>query len=169
MSTSKQAISAQVTKLRKQLADAEATVSGLTLKLAQAEAKLSGETVPVSGLDSLWKIALPIARNRSSKHLCRKAWNTIPKGERPTIQVMLNALKIWNRCMEWKKDGNQYVPALDRWIKERRWEDLPEVPQPSARYQNITKPIAPQDPSEAVTDAAEIAALLSIKPLRMNS
>jgi hypothetical protein len=169
MSASKEAIAATANKLRKQIADCEATLSGLKLKLAQAEAKLTGQPVPVSGLDALWKVALPISRNRSSKHLCRKAWNLIPKNDRPTIETMIHALKTWNRCMEWKKDGNQFVPALDRWIRERRWEDLPEVPQASARYQTIPKPVVKHDPSEEITDPAEIAKFLSIKPPRMNS
>lgn len=169
MSAAKEALKTSATKLRKQIADCEATLSGLRLKLTQAEAKLTGEPVPVSGLDALWKIALPIARNRSSKHLCRKAWNLIPKGERPTIETMLHALKTWNRCQEWKKDGNQFVPALDRWIKERRWEDLPEVPQASARYQNFPKPLPTHTPEESATPE-EIAEILgSIKPKRMNS
>lgn len=169
MSDSKATLTAKANKLRKQLADAEAIVSGLTLKLAQVEAQITGQVVPVSGLDQLWKIALPISRNRSSKHLCRKQWNLIPKGERPTIETMINALKIWNRCTEWKKDGNQFAIALDRWIKERRWEDLPEVPTTSARYVTIAKPITQNAPEDAVTDAAEIAALLGVKPRRMNS
>ena len=169
MSASKEALKITANKLRKQIADCEATLSGLKLKLAQAEAKLTGQPVPVSGLDALWKVALPIARNRSSKHLCRKAWNLIPKGERPTIEVMIHALKTWNRCIEWKKDGNQFVPALDRWIRERRWEDLPEVPQASARYQNFPKPL-PQTTPEESASAQDIAEILgALKPKRMNS
>jgi hypothetical protein len=169
MSESKATLAAKLPKLRKQLADAEATASGLKIKIAQIEAVLDNQPVPVSGLDALWKVALPISRNRSSKHSCRQAWNMIPKGERPTIETMIAALKIWNRCQEWKKDGNQFVPALDRWIKERRWEDLPEVPQASARYQTISKPIPQHDPSEEITDPAEIAKFLSLRPPRMNS
>lgn len=169
MSYTKAALAAKANKLRKQLADAEATASGLRIKLAQAEALLNNQPVPVSGLDALWKIALPIARNRSSKHLCRKTWNMIPKGERPTIETMISALKTWNRCLEWKKDGNQFVPALDRWIKERRWEDLPEVPAPSARYLTIPRPVAQTEPGEAASaeDVAELMAAL--RPKRMNS
>lgn len=170
MSAAKDALQATAAKLRKQLADAEATVSGLKLKLAQAEAKLTGQPVPVSGLDALWKIALPIARTRSSKHLCRKAWNLIPKGDRPTIEVMIHALKVWNRCIEWKKDGNQFVPALDRWIKERRWEDLPEDAAAPSRYPTAPKPLITSAPTEATATAADMAALLAaLKPRRMQS
>lgn len=169
MSDSKATIAARANKLRKQLADAEATVSGLRIKLAQAEALLTNQPVPVSGLDALWTAALSIARNRSSKHKCRVEFNRIPKADRPEIQTMIDALKVWNRCPEWKRDGNQFVPALDRWIKERRWEDLPEVPQASNRYQTIPRPAAKTEPGEAVTDAAEVAKLLSLKPDRVRS
>lgn len=169
MSASKEALKITANKLRRQIADAEATLSGLRIKLAQAEAKLGGQPVPVAGLDVLWKTALPIARNRSSKHLCRKAWNMIPKGERPTIETMVAALKVWNRCLEWKKDGNQFVPALDRWIKERRWEDLPEVPQASARYQTIPKALPKTTPEESATPDEIREILGALKPPRMNS
>jgi hypothetical protein len=169
MSASKATIATTLTQLRKKLADTEATASGLKLKIAQMEAQITGQPVPLSGLDALWKVALPIARNRSSKHLCRKAWNLIPKGERPEVETMISALKVWNRSLEWKKDGNQFVPALDRWIKERRWEDLPEVPTPSARYVTIPKPTQKADPDQEITDPAEIAKFLSIQPDRVRS
>lgn len=169
MSASKAAVATTLTQLRKKLADTEATASGLKLKIAQAEAQITGQPVPLSGLDALWKIALPIARNRSSKHLCRKAFNLIPKGERPDIETMISALKVWNRSLEWKKDSNQFVPALDRWIKERRWEDLPEVPTPSARYVTILTPKPKPNPADEITDPAEIAKFLSLKPERVRS
>jgi len=167
MSESKATLAAKLPKLRKQLANAEATASGLRIKIAQIEAQLGGQPVPISGLDALWKVALPIARNRSSKHKCRIEFNRIPKAERPTIETMITALKIWNRCLEWKKDGNQFVPALDRWIKERRWEDLPEDHTPSARYQTIPSAPRPHDPADEITDPAEIAKFLSLKPDRI--
>jgi hypothetical protein len=156
-------------KLRRQLADAEATVSALKLKIAKAEAKLTGEPVPVSGLEMLWHAALPIARNRSSKQQCRIDWNKIPKGDRPTIETLVNALKIWNRSDEWRKDGHSFVPGLHRWIARRCWEDLPEVEAarsrtPKARTLDISTPL----PDAATPE--EIAEILgALKPKRMNS
>ena len=123
----------------------------------------------VAGPLSYINESVPICRNRSSPHLCRVAWNRLPKAERPTIDVLVKALKVWNRCAEWKKDGNAYVPGLDKFITQRRWMDLPEVEQAGSRYRNNPKPLPQHDPSEEVTDPAEIAKLLGIKPLRMNS
>jgi hypothetical protein len=156
-------------KLRRQLADAEATVSGLKLKIAKAEAGLTGEPVPVSGLEMLWHAALPIGRNRSSKQQCRIEWNKIPKGDRPAIETLVSALKVWNRSDEWRKDGHSFVPGLHRWIARRCWEDLPEVEAarsrtPSARTLDIAGP----SPDAATPE--EIAAMFqSLKPRRMNS
>lgn len=160
---SKAALRATENRLRRELADAEATVSDISIKLAGVVAQLGGESVPVSGIDALWKVALPTARTRSSKHKCRKAWNLIPKAQRPEIETMINALKVWNRCPEWKRDGNQFVPALDKWIKERRWEDLPEVSEAPSRARTLPKVIVQSDPSEAVTDREEIASLLRMR------
>lgn len=91
-----------------------------------------------------------------------------PPGERPKIADAVAALQIWNRSEEWKKDGNSYVPALHRWIRNRQWENLPEVVRvnPSARYSN---PVRPQrnttraDEADIVTDPDEIARILGIK------
>ena len=169
MSASIEALKVSANKLRKQIATLEATLSGLRLKLAKIEANLTGSPEPISGLDVLWKTAYPIARNRSSKQQCRIEWNRIPKAERPPVEEIIKALKIWNRSEDWKKDGNSFVPGLHKWIKNRCWEDLPDVPQPSARYQNIHKTSAPHPPTEPVTDSAEIAALLALTTTRVRS
>ena len=157
-------------KLRRQLAAAEATVSGLKLRIAKIEAKCNGEPVPVSGLEVLWKAAWPTARTRSSKQQCRIEWNKIPKGDRPTIETLVAALKIWNRCDEWKKDGHTFVPGLHKWIKNRQWENLPEVEAAPSRTRTAPIPSAPKAAPEDEASPEEIAAMFAaLKPRRMNS
>lgn len=166
MSKSKDQLSADAERLRIKIAEAEATLGTLRSKLAKIEAQLTGQPAPETGLDLLWKNALPMARTRSSKQQCRVEWNRIPKHERPTVQIALDALRIWNRCEEYRKDGNAFVPGLHRWIKARQWEHLPEESSrdPHARYRSPQKPTpAPADPAEAVTDPMEIARLLSLR------
>lgn len=171
MSKSKAQIQTEANKLRNKIAETEAILGGLRSKLAKIDAKLTGEPAPETGLEMLWKAALPISRNRSSKMLCRKAWNAIPVQDRPKISDAVTALYAWNRCEEWRKDGNQYAIALDRWIRERRWENLPEGSErdPLSRYRSTPKPIPSADPADQVTDASEIARLLSVKAPRINS
>lgn len=144
MSAGRDKLESQAARLRDELATAEAIVSDIKTRLAKIEAKLTGEPAPQTGLDMLWAAALPIARTRSSKIQCRTEWLRIPVSARPPVRTVIDALKIWNRCEEWKKDGNAFVPALHRWLKNRQWENLPESskPDPSARYRTA-QPTAP--------------------------
>jgi hypothetical protein len=160
-------MSATEAQLRKQIADHEAKLESLRAKLAKITAP-KGERPPTTGLDLLWKEALPICRNRSTKHQCRTEWNKIPKAERPTLQETIDALKAWNRSDEWKKDGNAYVPALHRWIKNRGWESIPASGAVRSRHVSPTpKPLPePVDPNDLVTDRAELKALLSLDPIQ---
>ncbi|WAC21016.1 hypothetical protein OVA24_06420 [Luteolibacter sp. SL250] len=157
-----------VAKLQRQIADTEAKLQNLREKLARATTPKAEKPAATFELDPLWKAALPISRTRSSKHQCRKEWNKIPKAQRPDIEVIVNALKAWNRSPEWKKDGNAYAPGLHRFISRRQWEDLPETTEAPSRHRAAPQPV--QQPSgPGITDPAEIAALLSIKTPRMNS
>lgn len=159
----RQKLESDANKLRDKIAEAEATLGSLRSRLAKIEAQLAGQPAPESGLEMLWKAALPIARTRSSKHACRVEWNRVPRHERPTVSDALDALKTWNRCEEWRKEGNAYVPGLHRWIKNRQWENIPEVsrPDPGARYR--VSPPKPAPTEDAIVDPAEIARLLSLK------
>lgn len=160
MNKEQEKLAATAAKLRDQLATAQAAVDAIRAKLSRVEAKLSGEPPQETGLDMLWKAAPPMARTRSSKFKCRAAYLRIPAAQRPRVSDMLAALKAWSRCQEWKKDEGQFVPALDRWIRDRRWEDLPEDVQadPLARYRAPRKP-APQLPPEELASAEDIAAI----------
>ena len=153
--------------VRRQLADAEAAVGSLRAKLAKMAAHAAGEAEPVCGLDLLWDAALPMSRQRSSKHRCRIAWQRLPAACRPTVAVAISALKAWNRCTQWYLDDHAYAPGLHRFIGERMWEALPEeskTPAPMHRNMSSIKPIPPRDAGESVTDPSEISRLLGIAP-----
>lgn len=172
MSESKKALAAKANKLRRTLAELDAKADDCRIRLAQIEARLDNREAPLSGLDQLWKLAPDKARERSSKHLCRVAWNKVPAADRPPVKTLLDAMAKWVRCDEWRKEGGQYVPALDRWIKEQRWEDAPAIKDAPSRARHLPKPAPKNNPAEAVTDPAMIASLLSLKPQappRMNS
>lgn len=171
MSDSKEALAAKANMLRRRIAEVEADMQNLRAKLALAESKLTGQPVlMVSGLDMLWKLALPMSRTRSSKQQCRIEWNKIPKSDRPTVDDLLKALKVWNRCDEWRKDGHTYVPGLHKWIKNRAWEDLPEVAEAPSRARQAAPKVIPQTAPEEAASAADIASLIaSLNPRRMNS
>jgi hypothetical protein len=143
---------AQLEKLRAAHAAAQATADQLRARLTKLEAKLAGEPTPETGLEMLWAAAPPMARPRASKDKCRVAWNRIPAAHRPRVPELLSARQAWSRCEEWQKEGGQFVPSLDRWIKERRWEDLPpSAADPHARYRCPQPTPPPQPPADAAT------------------
>lgn len=151
---------AKIAKLRKEIALLEAQLGGLREDLARLE-RAPGDQSPLSGLDLLWNAALPKARERSSRYQCRVAWNSIPKQDRPDLETAVAALRAWNKCEEWSKEGGKFAPGLHLFISRRRWEDVPQVRDPIARYRPA-KPVAPAPaakPEEFASDA-EIAAIL---------
>jgi len=170
MTKAEQKLHADADRVSRQLADAEAVVAGLRARLAKIQAKLTGEPPPESGLEMLWKAALPMAKTRSSKQQCRVEWFRIPIQDRPPVAQVVDALYKWRRCPEWKKDGNAFVPGLHLWIKRRQWENVPETNDlPSSRYRSAPKTIAETPPEDAATPE-EIAAIFnSVRPKRMNS
>jgi hypothetical protein len=159
--TAAEKLSAEAATLYGQWADAQAAADQILAKLNKLKAKINGDPMPDTGLDLLWQAAPPMARTRSSKYKCRVAWNRIPAAHRPRVPVMLDALAAWKRCDEWQKDDGQFIPALDRWIRERRWEDLPETARvdPSARYRCQAPAPLPQTPPEERATPEEIKAM----------
>jgi hypothetical protein len=120
------------------------------LSLIGASSDTAAEKPKDHETDALWDASLKPPRVRTSKKKVRQAWERIPKHERPSIETAVAALKAWNRCPEWRKDDNQFVPGLHRWIADRQWENLPESgnQDPLARYKTQAKP-PPPPPTEA--------------------
>ncbi|RYD18853.1 MAG: hypothetical protein EOP88_21160 [Verrucomicrobiaceae bacterium] len=167
MSLSKDAKAARIARQECKVSDLEAALDHEREKLAG----MKGEGPQVDQADDitpLWEVAPDMARKRSSPLKCRKAWKRIKPADRPSMEDVLLAMFAWKRDPEWKRDGGQFVPALDRWINEQRWEDPPQQTEAPSRARLPQKPL-PVASDEAVTDPAEIAALLGTKPRRINS
>lgn len=112
-------------------------------------------------LDELWAAAPAPARTRSSRHKVRKAWDRIPAAQRPPPLTVIAALAGWKRCWEWKRDDGQFVPALDRWLRDRRWAEVPEDGKAAvagSRARLPTKPLPVVAPEDLATPE-DIAAL----------
>lgn len=170
MTKAEQKLHTDAERLRRQLADAEAVVAGLRARLAKIDAKITGEPAPESGLEMLWKAALPIARARSSKIQCRTEWFRIPIQDRPPIKQVVDALYKWRSSPEWKKDGNTFVPGLHLWIKRRQWENLPESHELApSRYRSTPKAVTETAPEDAATSEDIAAILAPLRPKQMNS
>jgi hypothetical protein len=151
---------AEIATVRKEIADQEAVLGGLKEKLARLlNQQNPADRTAVSGLEILWKAALKISRQRSSKHQCRVAWHRLPQSERPTIEVAVAALKAWNQCEQWTKDRNAYAKGLHLFIQFRMWEDLPEASDPLAKYR-APKAVAPEPKPEEIASAEDVSEIL---------
>lgn len=154
----------QIEQLRREIARREADLGTLRDKLAVLLRKQDpADTSAVTGLDLLWKAALPKSRERSSRRQCRIEWHKIPKSQRPPIDQLVAALRAWNKSEEWTKDHGAFAPGLHRWIKRMGWEDLPEIRDPLAVYRRPSKSSAPApDPGDLVTDPEEVRRILGL-------
>lgn len=68
-------------------------------------------------------------------------WNAYPKKvgkvaaekafrkHRAKLPIMLKALEIHKKSIQWQKDGGQYIPHPATWLNQQRWDD--EVEQES--------------------------------------
>lgn len=60
-----------------------------------------------------------------------EAWRTI-KPDRSLLDRMLAALDVLKDSDKWLEDGGRYIPAPDKWLNEKRWEQvvIPKKPRP---------------------------------------
>ena len=83
----------------------------------------------------IWNLAPSKSRTRSSKKKVFDAWKRIPKNQRPSPIDLITAIKAWSSCEDWTKDDGQFAPGLHLWIKDQKWEDLPEPPKQNQQPQ----------------------------------
>ena len=126
----------QIAQLRKRIAETEATLGDLKEKLARLLSKVNpSDVAAVSGLDLLWKAALPKCRERSSRHQCRVAWHRIP--------FSLSAWESWSPENQDTKlklllegegrlflSGTHMTPGLTGWMAgaiESAWMTMEQI------------------------------------------
>lgn len=76
-------------------------------------------------VEEVWSMTPVEGRNRSSKKKLADAWaKTKPK---PTENEVRTALVAWCASEQWTKENGRFVPAIDRWVRERKWETPPAL------------------------------------------
>jgi hypothetical protein len=75
-------------------------------------------------LAELWKTSPKRARDRSSKKQVFNEWKKIKT--KPDKKTIVTAINAWIACHEWTRDNGQAIQGLHLWIKNERWESLPE-------------------------------------------
>jgi len=91
--------------------------------------ELLSEVSDVNGyspfVETLWKAFPPKSRNRSAKKKLQDEWKKVkPK---PEESLVIDAVTKWAVSDDWTKDNGQFAPGAHLWIKDRKWESLPEA------------------------------------------
>tara|TARA_R110000765_G_scaffold50352_4_gene102365 strand:- start:5100 stop:5789 length:690 start_codon:yes stop_codon:yes gene_type:complete len=72
----------------------------------------------------LWNKSPKPCRARSSKKQVMAEWKKVKA--KPDRSTVVAAIIAWSKCSEWQRDDGQAVQGLHLWIKNERWEDLPD-------------------------------------------
>jgi len=74
-------------------------------------------------LGTLWSLCPAKGRERSSKRKVAAAWKSLKP--QPTIEAVSDSLRLWIDSDEWSREDGRFVPALDRWLRDRKFEIEP--------------------------------------------
>ena len=73
-------------------------------------------------VERIWSEYPQTGRARSTRKKVHTQWKAMPKD---SLNQVLQAIRAWSKSHNWQKEGGQFVPALDRWLRDRGYEDLP--------------------------------------------
>lgn len=86
------------------------------------EGLLSDESDVCAPWVKFWEAYPESGRKRSSREKVKKSWTAV----KPPSDTMLT-LEMWKTDPEWQKEGGRFVPAADRWLREKKWQDPPSI------------------------------------------
>ena len=74
-------------------------------------------------VQKMWDAYPAKGRERSSRKKVETAWKQIKNSI--DVADVLKAIAIWSKSINWTQSNGQYVPAIDRWLRYKGFEDLP--------------------------------------------
>lgn len=103
---------------------------------AQLQAQLQGKRIEEKGIgierkgkehmaEMLWQMCPKRGRERSSMKKVAAALKSLSPNP-PDSETLVKSLILWMGSDQWSKDDGQFIPALDRWIRDRKFEIEPE-------------------------------------------
>ena len=74
-------------------------------------------------VQKMWDAYPAKGRERSSRKKVETVWKQIKNST--DVADVLKAIAIWSKSDNWTQSNGQYVPAIDRWLRYKGYEDLP--------------------------------------------
>jgi hypothetical protein len=90
-------------------------------------------------LGALWSLCPAKGRERSSKKKVATAWKNLKP--QPTVEAVTESLRLWIDSDEWSREDGRFVPALDRWLRDRKFDTVPS-PKTDHRSQKAASEFA---------------------------
>jgi len=87
-----------------------------------------GESAFNNPFDDFWQ-SYP---NKKSKALAEKEWKRLRPNDELIKNIMVS-LKIAKTSYEWLKEGGQFIPYPDKWLRNRGWENEYTTKMPTAK------------------------------------
>lgn len=89
---------------------------------------------------------------QTARAKAERFWAELSPGEQ-LQQTMLQAIRAWRLDPSWQREQGRFIPQFWKWLKERRWLDVPGVSAAPARAPAPTEPEPP-----AARPSAEVLA-----------
>lgn len=80
--------------------------------------------------ESIWSICPKFGKERSSKSKLLAQLKKLPATTVNEGGVILESLNAWIISDSWTREDGQFVPGIDRWIKDGKWQFHPEPASP---------------------------------------
>jgi hypothetical protein len=117
-----------------------------------------------SGFLEFWGVYPAAGRDRSSRKKAYAVWQKNKLEAR--ANEVLCVLERWKRTPTWTKEAGQFVMAVDRWLREEKYDEPPALPQsratqPPRLYKPTVDVSATQRSEQVATDY-----LAKLEPIR---
>ena len=73
---------------------------------------------------AIWGEYPQIGRTRSSKSQLKEAIAKL--SPMPSVSDVTTSLSLWKKCDQWTKQEGEFVPAVHRFVKDRKFDDPPQ-------------------------------------------
>jgi hypothetical protein len=105
-----------------------------------------------AGLLKFWQSLPPKGRDRSSRKKCLAPWKS-HKCEQH-FDLVMAGLDRWKQSAKWTASDGQFVENAHGWLRNRKWEESPELSQKDLEYRVCDNGFIAKNLTEAQADWA---------------
>lgn len=109
---------------------------------------------PSETFEQFWKTYPNRPSGKGSRPLAFQAWKKMSESERHSAIV---AVPMFAECEQWTRDDGKYIPMVQTWLNQRRWENPPKARESARPWDGGCDDIGLTPEECAALDAQEAA------------